>query len=460
MRRRASDRSVVSWSTSLSRRRPARGVRPVLASGWPRPPRWCSLALAILGAVAITVSRFPRGLITWPSPRWRSSSAGTASCAMASRASPGSRRGAAPRRDVCAAVQPLRAVRRGHGRAGGRARGREARRSSSASGFLRRRARRTRSLFCNPKSGGGKAERFQAGRRGARARDRADRAEARATTSRRSCARPSIAAPTRCDGRRRRLAGDRRRDRRRARTCRTRASRPARATTSRSTSASTATTSSARWTRSSTAASGVVDLAEVNGRVFVNNVSLGLYAEAVQHEGYRDAKIRTLLDTVPDALGPDGTPLDLRWTGPTATRSTTRQRPSSSPTTATGSAAPVGSGTRPRIDDGAAGDRGARRPRPAAPARSAWQQWTAPTFEVDPTTRCRPASTARRCCSIRRCGSRSARRAARADRAGPPGRVAVRGRARRRPGRGRRAGPPGGGPAAQRRTRPPCAIRP
>ena len=28
----------------------------------------------------------------------------------------------------------------------------------------------------------------------------------------------------------------------------------------------------------------VVDLAEVNGRVFVNNVSLGLYAEAVQRE--------------------------------------------------------------------------------------------------------------------------------------------------------------------------------
>ena len=30
-----------------------------------------------------------------------------------------------------------------------------------------------------------------------------------------------------------------------------------------------------------------VDLAEVNGRVFVNNVSLGLYAEAVQQPGYR-----------------------------------------------------------------------------------------------------------------------------------------------------------------------------
>ena len=40
-----------------------------------------------------------------------------------------------------------------------------------------------------------------------------------------------------------------------------------------------------------------VDLAEVNGRVFVNNVSLGVYAEAVQRQGYRDAKLRTLLDT-------------------------------------------------------------------------------------------------------------------------------------------------------------------
>ena len=59
-----------------------------------------------------------------------------------------------------------------------------------------------------------------------------------------------------------------------------------------------------------------VDLAEVNGRVFVNNVSLGIYAEAVQQGGYRDAKLRTLLDTVPAAIGPSGSGLDLRWTGP------------------------------------------------------------------------------------------------------------------------------------------------
>ncbi len=59
-----------------------------------------------------------------------------------------------------------------------------------------------------------------------------------------------------------------------------------------------------------------VDLAEVNGRVFVNNVSLGLYADAVQRSGYRDAKIRTVLDTVPDVLGRGGNEINMRWTGP------------------------------------------------------------------------------------------------------------------------------------------------
>ena len=48
----------------------------------------------------------------------------------------------------------------------------------------------------------------------------------------------------------------------------------------------------------------LVDLAEVNGRVFVNNVSLGVYAEAVQREGYRDAKLRTIAETMPTVLGP------------------------------------------------------------------------------------------------------------------------------------------------------------
>ena len=98
--------------------------------------------------------------------------------------------------------------------------------------------------------------------------------------------------------------------------CRTRASPRAPATTSRSTSASTATTSSAALDAFVDGGERRVDLAEVNGRVFVNNVSLGLYADAVQQDGYREAKLRTILDTVPDMLGPDATGLDLRWTGP------------------------------------------------------------------------------------------------------------------------------------------------
>ena len=126
-----------------------------------------------------------------------------------------------------------------------------------------------------------------------------------------------------------------------------------------------------------------VDLAEVNGRVFVNNVSLGLYAEAVERPGYREAKLRTLLDTVPDVLGPDGAELDLAWTGPGGHEhhsgaailvSNNRYR--------LGTA--VGSGTRPRIDDGMLGvtvvaapgggrDRLAQRP---------WREWSAPEFEV------------------------------------------------------------------------------
>jgi diacylglycerol kinase family enzyme len=59
-----------------------------------------------------------------------------------------------------------------------------------------------------------------------------------------------------------------------------------------------------------------VDLAEVNGRVFVNNVSLGLYAAIVRSPEYRDAKIETSLSTLPQVLGRGSRPFDLRFTGP------------------------------------------------------------------------------------------------------------------------------------------------
>jgi diacylglycerol kinase family enzyme len=57
----------------------------------------------------------------------------------------------------------------------------------------------------------------------------------------------------------------------------------------------------------------IVDLAEVNGRVFVNNVSLGLYGEAVQRPGYRDAKLRTMLEVLPEVSAPGGEVVRMNW---------------------------------------------------------------------------------------------------------------------------------------------------
>ncbi len=59
-----------------------------------------------------------------------------------------------------------------------------------------------------------------------------------------------------------------------------------------------------------------MDLADVNGHVFVNNVSLGLYATIVRSPEYRDAKVDTALGTIPKVLAPGAQPFDLRFAGP------------------------------------------------------------------------------------------------------------------------------------------------
>jgi diacylglycerol kinase family enzyme len=56
----------------------------------------------------------------------------------------------------------------------------------------------------------------------------------------------------------------------------------------------------------------VIDLAEVNGRVFVNNAAMGVYATVVQSADYRDAKVQTMAAMLPDLLGPTASPSDLR----------------------------------------------------------------------------------------------------------------------------------------------------
>jgi len=54
----------------------------------------------------------------------------------------------------------------------------------------------------------------------------------------------------------------------------------------------------------------------VNGRVFVNNVSFGLYAEIVQSEEYRDAKMKTAAKMLPDLLGNDSSQFDFEVEAP------------------------------------------------------------------------------------------------------------------------------------------------
>jgi diacylglycerol kinase family enzyme len=59
-----------------------------------------------------------------------------------------------------------------------------------------------------------------------------------------------------------------------------------------------------------------IDIGDVNGRAFVNNVSLGLYATIVRSPEYRDAKIDTALSALPTLLGPGSRPFDLNFSGP------------------------------------------------------------------------------------------------------------------------------------------------
>ncbi len=139
----------------------------------------------------------------------------------------------------------------------------------------------------------------------------------------------------------------------------------------------------------------IVDVAEVNGRVFVNNASTGVYAAVVQSPLYRDAKRSTVLAMMPDLIGPDSQPPDLRYVGPDGTAHATADviLVSNDPYELHSL---VGRGTRERIDRGVLGivavkvdsaleagrvfaleaaGRGSRFP--------GWLEWTAPEFRIE-----------------------------------------------------------------------------
>jgi diacylglycerol kinase family enzyme len=138
----------------------------------------------------------------------------------------------------------------------------------------------------------------------------------------------------------------------------------------------------------------VVDLAEVNGRVFVNNASMGVYAKIVQSADYRDAKVQTVAAMLPDLLGPAARPLDLRYTLPSGQEVVAAQLllVSNNPYQM---AQLRGGGTRERIDLGVLGVVSVRVETAADVEKLAalelagnvrrfasWNDWTASEFEV------------------------------------------------------------------------------
>jgi diacylglycerol kinase family enzyme len=121
-----------------------------------------------------------------------------------------------------------------------------------------------------------------------------------------------------------------------------------------------------------------IDAAEVNGRLFLNNVSLGIYGDAVRQPTYRDAKARTLLETAAEVLGPSAAAVDIQLVDD-------RGRAHSNPAVVLVSNNPYSldparaAGTRPTLDSGELGIVVLDTPRAGqGPGRT----WTATRLEV------------------------------------------------------------------------------
>jgi diacylglycerol kinase family enzyme len=138
-----------------------------------------------------------------------------------------------------------------------------------------------------------------------------------------------------------------------------------------------------------------IDLATIGDRVFVNNASMGVYATVVQSDAYRNAKLATTAQLLPDLLGPTAPPFDLRFQGPGGESGISADMVLVS-NDVYRLESMSGFGTRARIDDGVLGvvtvavDRA--RDLPAlisaeATGRirrfSGYREWTTPEFVVD-----------------------------------------------------------------------------
>lgn len=122
----------------------------------------------------------------------------------------------------------------------------------------------------------------------------------------------------------------------------------------------------------------VIDLGRVGGRLFLNNVSLGIYGEAVRRSTYRNAKVRTLLETTGEVLGPAGAAPDLELVDDAgqAHRHPALVVVSNGPYAL---GRPPLHGARPTLDGGRLGVVVLDEPRAG---RAPWREWSATSLEV------------------------------------------------------------------------------
>jgi len=136
-----------------------------------------------------------------------------------------------------------------------------------------------------------------------------------------------------------------------------------------------------------------VDLGCMNGRMFLNNASMGWYGKVVQSRAYRDAKLKTVLEMLPELIGPRAEPFSLRFSGPGGRRYTAVHLLLVS-NNAYDLDHPSLDGSRDGIDHATLGVIAARigLGKELVPFRSlgavgdefhGWTGWTVPTFRVD-----------------------------------------------------------------------------
>jgi diacylglycerol kinase family enzyme len=137
-----------------------------------------------------------------------------------------------------------------------------------------------------------------------------------------------------------------------------------------------------------------IDLARLNERIFVNNASLGIYARVVQSDSYRDAKLGTWRQMLPDMMGREAYCCDLEFDVPD-----TKDWAGASLVIVSNNPYQLrrfrGAGTRPCLDTGRLGIFTTRLSGAAAVAKlvtlgtiaqhrrfGSVRQWSSPEFEV------------------------------------------------------------------------------